>query len=89
MVAIKIFEYRVPFLSGVGRRYAHSIVSTKQVMHDAPMSLARGDGDVIDVKLKGSTYQATIVGAGKYLCFMAGLSLVAPPLPPSASHLVP
>ena len=49
---------------------AHSIVSTKQVMHDAPMSLARGDA--IDVKVKGSTYQATIVGAGKYLCFRHG-----------------
>ena len=54
---------------------AHSIVSSKQVMHDAPMSLAC---DAIDVKLKGSTYQATIVGVGKYL-FVAGLSLVAPP----------
>ena len=49
---------------------AHSIVSSKQVMHDAPMSLARGDA--IDVKLKGSTYQAAIVGVGKYLCLWWG-----------------
>lgn len=49
---------------------AHLIVSTKQVMHDAPMSLARGDA--IDVKVKGSTYQATIVGIGKYFCLWQG-----------------
>ena len=39
-------------------------------MHDAPMSPARGDA--IEVKLKGSTYQATIVGVGKYLYLWRG-----------------